>query len=77
MREERVPLIRPCREFDLLGLSTRADVTSVGSVCLGNEVFLNPTKRRVKRAVMGPEDCKLAGDDLGDRHLRFLLKHNL
>ena len=76
MHEERIPPIRLRREFDSLGISTRADVPDVGSVCFGREARLHPVKRRVERAFLEPEACERAGDDLGYRLLRSLLKRD-
>ena len=52
VRKERVPLIRPRREFDLLGISARADVPGVGTVHLIHETGLHPVERWVKRPVL-------------------------
>ena len=52
VREERVPPIRPRREFKSLGLSARAGVPSVGTVRLSHETSLHPVERLVERAVL-------------------------
>ena len=77
MRKERVPLIKPRRKFDSLGLSESLDVSGVGSVQLGREDCLYPVEIRVERAVLEPKDRERAGDDLGDRRPRSLLEHDL
>ena len=55
MHEEHVPQVRPRCEFDLLGLTERADVTGVGPVRLRHKTDLHPVERRVVRAVLDPE----------------------
>ena len=52
VHKERVLSIRPRREFDLLGLSARADVPGVGTVCLVRETDLHPVERRVECEVL-------------------------
>ena len=76
VREERVPPIRPCREFYLLGLSTRADMPGVGSIRLGLETHLHPVERWVEHAVPEPKARKRAVDDLGDWRLWSLLERH-
>ena len=77
VRKERIPPIRPCHEFDSLGLSARADVSGVGSVCLGHEACLHPVERWVEHAVLDTKARKRAGEYLGDQRLQSLLERNL
>ena len=77
MHEQRVPPVKPCQKFYLLGLTARADVTGVGPVRLQRKTGLHPVKRRVVRVVLEPEARERSGDDLGDRCVRALLEHNL
>ena len=77
MHEQRVPPVKPCQKFYLLGLTARADVTGVGPVRLRRKTGLRLVKRQVVQAALDPEDRKRAGDDLGDWRPPALLKRNL
>ena len=55
VRKERIPPVRPCREFHLMGLMACADVTDVGPVRPRCKTGLHPVKRRFIRAVLEPE----------------------
>ena len=77
MRKECVPLVRRHRKFESLGITVRADVTSVGPICLRRKTGLHPVERRVVHAVLDPEAHKRAGYDLGDRRARPLLERDL
>ena len=61
MRVERVPPVRPRREFDLLGILARSDVTGVGPVRLRRKTGLHPVEIRVIRAVLDPEAPQTRG----------------
>ena len=77
VRKKRVPPTKPRREFDSLRLLARADVPGVGSIRLGREACLHQVELQVEHAVLQHEAHECAGEDLGDWHLRSLLKHNL
>ena len=77
VREERVPPIRPRREFDSLGIPACVNVPSLVPVHLRRETVLHTVKLRVERAFLDPEARERAGDDLSDQRPRSLLKRDL
>ena len=77
VREEHVPLIRPRQEFELLGISERADRPGVGFFHLRREPCLHLVERGVKRAVLEPQARNHAGDELNDWIPQSLLERDI